>query len=623
MERHIAANLDNEQFGVEQLADLVGLSRSQLHRKLKKINGKSISTFIREYRLEKARALLLKNDMTASEVAHAVGFSSASYFSTCFTKLYGYPPGKVKQKSYIAEAEIPSMTTTKRGKGRNLVLVLGTVALILMGFLFYSSGSRDMEIASKPEEKSVIVLPFKNLSSEEENQYLAEGMVDAISRHLSGITELKVIAPSAIDQFLEENKSIKAIGEQLRVSNILEGSLQRQGDIFRIEVKLIATKNGQELWAANYDRKFGDFLKIQSDIAKKVANTLEANMTSKEVEIIDRQTSYNPQAYDHYLKGMYYFNLQNANTHHKSRENFQRALELDSTLALAHAGIAAYYLSQGNASIAKMNAEETLGLADPHIQEALRLDPENPYSHLVNAFILTFHKWNFTEAEISFKKSLEMKDPMAFNTYRDFLQFEHRHTEALKIAKLSNEINPFQPGANMILPYYFNNQWEEGEKYIEEQLELHPNHYPTYSDAGFFMLNFGEYDRAIALFDRGVTYIGKRSPRVSGWLAAAYAKKGDVEKARKILEELKSQKALTDAGSPAFYIAVIYTVLEEEQEAFKWLNTAMDDREIEVPWLVSEPQLYPLHGHPEFDLLVKQIGFRPHAYPVRVSNSMQ
>lgn len=167
MERFIVVNLDNEQFGVEQLAEQVGMSRSHLHRKLKKVSGKSISQFIREYRLQEARNMLIEKEMTASEVSHAVGFGSPSYFSKCFTEYFGYSPGKARLKVGRGETHLSRKNFTGRSK---LPWLAGLAALVMAGFLYFYFNKRQEVVAeSVPKEKSIIVLPFKNLSSDEEN----------------------------------------------------------------------------------------------------------------------------------------------------------------------------------------------------------------------------------------------------------------------------------------------------------------------------------------------------------------------------------------------------------------------------------------------------------------------
>ena len=146
--------------------------------------------------------------------------------------------------------------------------------------------------------------------------------------------------------------------------------------------------------------------------------------------------------------------------------------------------------------------------------------------------------------------------------------------------------------------------FEEGEAFINERLNSFSNNYLAYDNSGFFMLNTGNYKKAIQFFKQLLKIENKRFPRILSWMGAAYAHKGETQKSKVLLNELKELKSKSDSGSPAFFIAIIYSALGKKQQALKWLKTAINNREMEIPWLVSEPQLYPLHGMVEFDALV-------------------
>ena len=616
LETLISANLDNEQFGVEQLAEMMGMSRSHLHRRLQKINGRSISRFIREYRLERAKKMLIEKEMTASEVSHAVGFGSPSYFNKCFTEYFGYSPGKARLKARYVQTR----SSTKKSSGKSKLIWLGGLAAIVIGtFLFFSSKTTDTAVAeSSPKEKSIIVLPFKNLSSDEENQYLADGMVDAISRHLNTVDELKVLSPLTMIQFGREKPSLEIIGERLNVSNVLTGSIQRNDDIMRLEISLLSAKDGKQLWSQKYDRGFEDILKIQNDIAIKVSAALKANLTSKELSVIDKRTSYDSEAYDNFLKGWNYLNTLTSDNREKSLIYFKKALELDSTLALAQIGMVGYYHFETALYSSKIEPQEALNLAKEYLSKAEALDPDLSHVHASKGYQALVREWSFAETEKAYVKSIESDIPLHYVILRDLYHMENRHEEALELAKIVNEKFYHFPASIMSKPFYYTNNWVEGKQFVEERLKLHPNNFGTLGNSGFFYLNTGEYDSAVALFERILDITQSRNPEVLGYLGAAYANNEEIEKARELLEEIKELKSKSDAGSPAWCIAIIYSALGKKKEALEWLKTAIDDHEIKVTWLVSEPQFYPLHGMPEFDALVKRVGFREHAYPVEL-----
>ncbi len=576
----IADNLCNEQFGVQQLANMIGISRSHLHRKLHKIYGKSISRYIREYRLDMAYKMLLEKEATASEVAHEVGFSSSSYFNKCFTEYFGYPPGKTRLK---AEQLIIKETNSKY---------------------------------IEPDKNLIMVLPFKNLSSDIENQYLADGMVNAINRILSGINDFKVISSSATINM----NSLSEIRKKIGITKVIQGSLQRQGNMIRIEIKLLNTLDESQIWAQNFDRTVLDILKIQNEISEKIVKELKANISIKEQSIITKRTSYKPLAYDSYLKGMYYMNHFGEKKIDQSLTYFKKAIEIDPSIAPAYAAIANYYQMKASIFSATIDSKEAFKNAELYLDLALKLDKDWYFNFTLKAFQLTFFHWDFEEANKNYKIGLKAKESLNYFMYRDFLQFENRHEEALKVSLTINRKTPFYPNYSLIMSYYYNGMYNEGERYINERLKSFPKEYLIYDNSGFFMLNTGNYNKAIQLFQQLIEMENKRFPRIVSWMGAAYAHKGETKKSKALLNELKELKSKTNAGSPAFFISIIYTALGEKQKALKWLETAVEDREMEIPWLVSEPRLYPLHGMTEFDALVKKVGFREHAYPVKLPN---
>lgn len=618
MEAYIAANLDSEQFGVEQLAEMMGFSRSQLHRKLKKINGKSISRFIREYRLHRALELLENDDFSTSEVADKIGFGSASYFSKCFTEYYGYPPSKVKE--HHIDGVVPlhkDLNRHVKNKARSKkYFYLGAAVIVVVGLFVAFSFFKQKNAPLDNMSKAVLVLPFKNLSNSMDNQYIAEGMVDAINRHLSTIEELNIISSAAIDLSKKEDDIMKAINSRFEGAHVLQGSVQHDGNTFRMEVKLVNSETKNQIWAENYDRKSEGLLQIQNDIAKNIALALKAEMTPREKSLVDKRASYDPEAYDNFIKGWYYYSQFSLEGTQKSEAYFRKAIKLDSTLALAHLGMAYLYGLKAGVFSNELTPEEGFRLGRPYLDKALMLDPDLKEAYVRRGNENLFRYWNFNEAEKNYKIALESEFPVILAMWINFLHMENRHDEAYEVTLELNEKHPFYMNSQMMLSSYYANHHDEGREFIETRLKSYSNYF-TLDGSGFFYLNTGDYDKAIELFQKAIDNGGMRYPRMLAWMGAAYAKKGDEIKARELLFELKERKAKTNAGSPAWFSAIILTALNEKEEALKWLTIAVEDHEMEIPWLVSEPQLHPLHGTPEFDALVKKVGFRPHAYPIR------
>jgi len=612
----VEANLRNEQFGVETLAESLGMSRSQLHRKLKQHTGKSANQYIREYRLTRAMHLLQTEEMSVSEVADAVGFGSPSYFSACFAEHFGYPPVEVKKRAGEVQEINAALDTPEKPEGKVRISRLAFAGIVLLALalllVIYVRLFRDGDVAANPE-KSIAVIPFRNLNDDAANAYFSEGVVEAINRNLSGISDLRVVSLLSTDQYRESSKSAAEIARELSVSNLLEGSIQRFGNTVRIEVRLIDAATEGQIWAENFDRELKDIFKTQSEIAERVATTLKATLSPPAISGLNRQGTIDPAAYDLYLKGLYEYRTYTTSGHQKALEYFREAIGLDSAFALAYSGMAACYTLKASIFGAELDALEAMAKARPLLDKALSLDPELPEAHTWKGFYLLYNDWDFAGAEAEYKKAITTGNPDALGLYADLLNFVGRHEEALAMARKLNETDPFYPGSRLVLTLYYNGMVDEALEEAQTRMKL-LNNYLSLDLYGFLLLNTGNYEEAISIFDRYMDRVGMRYPRMLGWMGAAYARAGKTEEARKIIEELTERRQHTKAGSLAFFTAVVYAALGDTDAALHWLKEAYNGHEMEMPWLTSEPQFRPLHNKPEFRELVAGMKFPGNRY---------
>lgn len=278
----VEANLQNEQFNVEELARQMHMSRSQLHRKLKRVTSKSANQFIREYRLNRAIDKICNENKTISEVAFEVGFGSVSYFTTCFTAFYNQSPGEVR-RNYIL---ISNQETTGRKLFFNRlqkytapVIFIGSLIMlsILSGIYVQrntNANSKIKNVTASYETLAIAVLPFTNLNNDHEYEYFRAGVVEAINRQILKLGILEVVSLNTAAYYEKSNKPIREIGNELLVAYLLEGSFQHSGNRIRLEVRLIDTANELQLWAESYDRELNDIFKTQTEIAEQVTQAL-------------------------------------------------------------------------------------------------------------------------------------------------------------------------------------------------------------------------------------------------------------------------------------------------------------------------------------------------------------
>ncbi|MEN8139460.1 MAG: helix-turn-helix domain-containing protein, partial [Bacteroidota bacterium] len=303
----ILEHVQNEKFGVPELAAEVGLSSSQLLRNIKSATGKTPGEFIKEIRLNEALKLLKENDYTASEVSFRVGFNSPSYFNKCFHDHFGYTPGDVKQmnipevtkKTSAAELNMDSgkiQNKTKSKKKTILITFITTLLLIIASYIIYNYFT-DLNIKKTSEinipEKSIAVLPFKNLSDNKNNQYFADGVMNDILNHLSAIKGFKVISITTMEQYRSTKKTAPKIGKELKVSYILESSIQKYKDSIKIVSQLIDAKNDKHLWSKKFERELENIFALESEIAREIAAELKITLTPAEIKKIEKVPTKN------------------------------------------------------------------------------------------------------------------------------------------------------------------------------------------------------------------------------------------------------------------------------------------------------------------------------------------
>jgi TolB-like protein/AraC-like DNA-binding protein len=613
LKQEIDSNLTNAQFGVEELAKKIGMSRSQLHRKLTVISGQSVSQFIREYRLQLAMELLKEGELTATEVADKTGFGSATYFNKCFNDYYGFPPGEVKNR--ITENQnntlpIPAVVDVTPRKSLWTKVIGGGVFLLIVSVLYFLYTGRSENRESLPDfrDKSIAILPFKNLSEDQRNEYFSEGVIEAIRTNLAQVGALRVISRTSVEQYKTTTKPAREIASELGVTALLEGSVQRNDNRVRIDVHLVDGITEEQLWAKAYDRELADVFAIQTEIAEQVADELNAKLSFEEKSKISRRDTKNPKAYDLYLKGVYEYRTYTNKGVHNGIELLTEAIALDSTYAKANAYLANCYVGLSTIFGAELSALEGLEKGKPYIDRALQLDPDLDIAHMLMGFYSLYHDWNFEAAELEYKRAIVHDDPDALALYTDYLNFVRRHDEAMKMAERLNEVDPYYPNSRMILSYIYTNQLDKALEFADSRTKLFNNYY-TFDSHGFLMLNVGRYKEAIDYFNKAINMEGIRYPRMLGWMGAAYARDGDRERALRIIDEFKTRLANNDNASIAFFIAVIYSALNDKQSALQWLQTSYESHDMELPWLLTEPQFYSLHNEPEFIELSRKIGF--------------
>ena len=335
----IEQNISDENFGVSELANAIGMSRSNLLRKVKQLTKLSASQYIRQIRLKKSMVLLRQKSLNVSEVSYQVGFGSTSYFIKCFREYYGYPPGEVGRRN---EPVNPAETTSPKSRRKNswLIAIGSGMALTVILFIFFQT-----KPTKQLPEKSIAVLPFKNDSNDSTNLYLINGLMEATLNNLQKINDLRVISRTSVEKYRNTTMTIPEIAKELGVSYIIEGSGQKVDNQILLNIQLIETSNDQHLWGQEYQRELKDIFELQREVARKIASQIQIAITPEELVQIDKTPTENLVAYDLYLQGIDLMRKQGKENLEKAILLFRLATEEDEKFAGSYSAMASsYYL---------------------------------------------------------------------------------------------------------------------------------------------------------------------------------------------------------------------------------------------------------------------------------------
>lgn len=576
----VLKNLENEQFGVLQLAKESNYSRSQLYRKIKLLTSKSINEYIRDIRLEEALKLLVNDVATISEIAYKVGFTSPTYFSRCFHERYGYSPIEIKNKvedegKDIVLSTLGSLSEEKNKKNLvvfwSLAFIIPVVILVAYLFGFNS------RIDSSPNTMSLAVLPLENLSNDEDSMLLTEGMHDAIIGALGQLSALRVISRTSTLKYSDVHPSMNTIAEELDVKLVIEGSVYFYGDSARIQLQLIKPFPKEEhLWAGDYYINIKDVLNIQSTLVQEIAAEINVNITPQEKKQLSTPRTLNIETYKPYLRGMYFINKHSTKEFMKGMEFLKEAVEKDPANALAYAGLATGYAQMGHGPDPEARFK---ALAKAAASRAISLDSTIPEPYVVLGMIKGYYEFEWDEALRLFRKANKMNNSIAMShfQYAWHLAILGRYEEALKEHLLAKQLAPLELiyTADLGSLYYWMNRSDDAINEEKQALKQDNNFVWAWWVLGEAYAQKGMLDKAIEAHKKAVSL-----DSVWKWtLGNTYALAGETKKANEILNELKLGEIMPRT---ALGITFINISLENMDEAYKWVELAKGD-----PWVAA------------------------------------
>lgn len=433
---------------------------------------------------------------------------------------------------------------------------------------------------------SIAILPFKNISSDEENEYFCDGLAEELINALSKIDELKVAARTSAFSFKGKNAAVSEIAEKLGVGNVLEGSVRKSGNRLRISVQLVNTADGFHLWSERYDREFKDIFDLQDEITLAVTEALKVTLLGHERSMVLKRYTDNAEAYELFLKGRYYHYKYTADAWKRAIEFFQKAIEIEPNYAPAYAAMTSSW-----GFLWFFGLVSTVDAIPPMREataKALMLAEGLAEAHLSSAVIDFFHDREWRTAEEDFKRAVELdpRNAEVISFYSMFLAFEERLDEAIELSKRSLRLDPLAPLINMNAgwTYFTAGLMDEACEQVGKMIDIDAGFYGAYWLKGAIYLVEGNFDAAIAELKKGVSLGGHQT--VLADLGSAYGLAGRREEAETVLDQLLEMRR--DDYVSAICIARVYSRLGEAEKAIEWLEKAFDERNGEMLFLKGE-----------------------------------
>ncbi len=485
-------------------------------------------------------------------------------------------------------------------------LVLGGVAVLslLTGALVLYRGGR-ANGTMQPVIKSLAVLPLKNLSGDPTQEYLADGMTEALIGRLSGIHDLRVISRTSAMQLKDTRFSVPEIARTLRVDAIVEGSLAREGSRIRVTAQLIRGETDEHFWSETYDRELRDVLALESEVAQSIARKVEVTVTGKERKRLTTVASVSPEVYESYLKGRFAKSNSRADIE-GSIANFEEAIKKDPKFAPAYIGLAGAYDELGAILVGAPPSEVRPKVIDA-AQKALELDPELAEAHVLLADIYQ-KRWQWAEAEAEYKRALELQpnNADAHLGLADWLMCQGRMEEALAWSRRARELDPLGVSGTSIGWILFHaRRYDEAIRELRSVLAVHPDDATAYWFLGFALIGKGQPEEAIPELEKTAS-IMHRSPGSIELLATASAHAGHRGEALRLINELKRRRQTTYVPAGAFINP--YLALGDYDQAFVWFERAYQEQSNILQFLKVHPFFNPVRGDPRFADLLHRVG---------------
>jgi TolB-like protein/Flp pilus assembly protein TadD len=463
--------------------------------------------------------------------------------------------------------------------------------------------------AAQANSHSIAVLPFENASNDPNAEYLSEGISEALINSLTELQQLRVIARSTAFHYKGKDVDPQRVGRELHVAAVLTGRVRQLQDALSVQVDLVDAITGTQLWGAAYDRKISDVVTVKQAIAREVTQKLKVRLTGEEERRLVKRDTSNPQAYQSYLRGRYLWNRRTPNGLQQATEEFQTAIERDPNFALGYAGLAdTYLLLQQYVGVP---SSEAMPKARAAADRALQIDDSLAEAHASSALTYQF-MWQWAQAEQEFRRAISLNDNYAtgHHWYCAYLEVKGRFDDALREISRARDLDPLSPiiGANFALIFLAKNDTKAAIEQCQKIIELEPNHISGHDWLGWAYLKEGRLAEATREREKVAELSQRSGPQLSG-VGYLYAITGRRAEALEILKEIEKRYDRGEAVGQ--HLAAIWEGLGDRDQAFVWLEKDFQQHSAELQFITWRLQFEHLRSDPRYADLVQRMGLTP------------
>jgi len=514
-------------------------------------------------------------------------------------------PDDPAYEDFPAFSSPPTTTRQKAAFGNLARLLFGFgLALVVASAISWALYHR---IYSSPAIRSLAVLPLENVSGDSSQDYFADGMTDALITRLAQINTLRVISRTSAMTYKNVNRPLAEIARDLNVDAVVEGSVSRAGERIRVTAQLIDARNDKQLWGGSYDEDIRDTLVLQSRVTRVIAGQIRATLNPQERLTLAKSRTVDPDAYEAYLKGRYFWNKRTGEGLRTAIDYFRRAITIDPSYAEAYAGLADSYAVAGDWKYGVLPPLDAFPKATAAAAKALVLDASLGEAHASLAYALDLYGWDWDGAETEYKQAIQLNPgyATAHQWYSWHLFMVGRDDDALLELRRAENLDPLSLIINadiadaLCVAHRYDDAVEQSEKTLKMDSNFAIGHY----ELGQALTQKHMYDQAIAEFQKAIELSG-HSGAFDSYLGYAYAISGRKEEALKIVDDLESRHA--ENHSVDADIALIYVGLDDRDEAISRLNKAFDARF--KASILRRPAFDPLRSDPRFQDLLRRMG---------------